>query len=155
MIYMGRLKIYCSVLILVLSFNNGYCQDIGRIEYVFSKQVNEFLDEKISFYKENNPDWNLYFVLNRVTWVEERGNYLISIGAYKDKPFEVEEDLLKKSVHYYKSSTLQIPIIFDYDFAFTSYGVDSKGRVVRKNITGAGVFYIEFNRNGEIVETSN
>lgn len=139
----------------MFSCQGSYSQVVEKTEYIFPKEVNKALNEKVNWYKKNNPEWSLYLTLSRVTWVEERGNYLISIGTYKNKPIDVIEKLISKSIHCYYSDSMQISIIFDYDFAFTGYGTDNKGRVVRKNVTGGNDFFIEFTQQGEVIRTEN
>jgi len=144
--------LWMLLLFLFIGCQKGNSQDSG-IEYVFSRDVNEAIEEKISSYKDY-PEWKFYITIGRVLYEEECGNYQILLGSYKDTPIEVVADLIKRSVHYYKSGENKIPVIFDYDFAFTGYGTDSKGRVIRKNVMGND-FVIEFTRNGELVKTGN
>lgn len=145
-----RLLFNCLFLLIFLGCKTSYSQE--RVEYIFPPKVNDLLDEKISTHRKTESNAKYYIILRRVTWVEERGNYLLSIGAPTESPIELIENLIGKSAHFYRSGAIEIPIIFDYDFAFTGHEKDSKGRIVRKNLTGGGEFSIEFNQKGEIVD---
>ena len=76
------------------------------------------------------------------------------VSSYENQPIDVIAGLISESDRYYQSGSIKVPIIFDYDFAFTGYGTDNKGRVIRKNVTGNG-YLIEFDKTGKIVYTGN
>ena len=151
-------KMRLLILQLVISFvlfscQSSYSQQSG-IEYYFPDEVNQAINDKIAAYKDQ-PEWKFYLTMGRVLYQDDCGNYQVFIGTYKDKPITVIESLISRSVHYYRSpSGAIIPIIFDYDYAFTSHGVDSKGRVIRKNVTGND-YFIEFSKSGKIVNSGH
>lgn len=138
--------------VLFVSCQMGYSQNV-QIEYIFSEDVNRSIDERIASYKEN-PEWKFYLTINRILFEDDCGNYQLLVGSYKDQPIEVIASLINRSVHYYQSGSLKVPVIFDYDYAFTGYGTDSKGRAIRKNVTGNG-YVIEFAKNGKVVREGN
>ena len=123
----------------------------SEIEYKFSKDVEMALNERLNTYGDNQ-EWKFYLTIGRVLYQDDCGNFQLYVGTYKDKPLEVIESLISRSIHYYRTlEGKKIPIIFDYDYAFTSFGVDDKGRVIRKNVTGND-FVIEFDRNGKLID---
>ena len=130
----------------------GHTQNF-QTKYIFPEGINIAINEKISSYSEY-PEWKFYLTVSRVVIGEETGNYQVFVNSYKDEPIDVIAGLISKSNRYYQFDDTKVPIIFDYDFAFTGYGTDSKGRVVRKNVTGNG-YLIEFNKAGKIVRTGN
>lgn len=135
-----------------ISCQMGHTQ-IFQTEYIFPEAVNKAIDEKIYSYREY-PQWKFYLIVSRVVKGEETGNYQVFVNSYDNQPLEVIAGLISKSDRYYQSDSNKIPIIFDYDFAFTGYGTDNKGRVIRKNVTGNG-YLIEFDKTGKIVHTGN
>lgn len=148
---MRLLILYLYIGVLLIGCQNSYSQ-ISDIAYSFSEEVNQAIDDKIASYKDY-PEWKFYLTVSRVLYQDDCGNYQVFIGTYKDTPIKVIESLINRSVHYYKSSEgLIVPIIFDYDFAFTVHGTDDKGRVIRKNVTGSD-YFIEFNKTGKVVNT--
>lgn len=139
--------------LLLFGCQNSYSQK-PDIEYSFSEEVNQAIDNKIASYKDY-PEWKFYLTIGRVLYQDDCGNYQVFIGTYKDKPIEVIEKLINRNVHYYKlSEGVIVPVIFDYDYAFTVYGTDSKGRVIRKNVIGND-YFIEFNKAGKVVNTGD
>ncbi|MEM6524673.1 MAG: hypothetical protein AAF693_12800 [Bacteroidota bacterium] len=147
-------KLSIALVSVLLISCKSYSQDNSKIQYIFPPKINEFLDEKISESSSKNPGISYYMILYHVTWVEERDNHLISIGTFESKPIDVIDNLISKSIHFYRLGKMEIPIIFDYDFSFVGYGTDAKGRTVRKNITGSSSFYVEFDRAGKIVDSN-
>jgi hypothetical protein len=140
-----------AISLVLFSCQNSYSQQ-SDIEYSFSNEVNQAINDKIASY-QNQPEWKFYLTIGRVLYQDDCGNYQVFIGTYKDQPITVIESLINRSVHYYKSSEgLVVPIIFDYDYAFTVHGTDSEGRVIRKNVTGND-YFIEFTKAGKVVNT--
>lgn len=138
--------------VFLISCQMGHIQKF-QTEYIFPEAINKAINEKISSYKEY-PEWKFYLTVSRVVQGEETGNYQVFVNSYKDEPIDVIAGLISKSNRYYQFDDSKVPIIFDYDFTFIGYGTDSKGRVVRSNVTGNG-YLIEFDKTGKIVDTGN
>ena len=84
---------------------------------------------------------------------ESAGNYKLFIHTYSASPSKAIQDLISTTKRYYLFDGKKIPILFDYDFAFVSYGEDDKGRPVRKLFMNHA-YSIEFEpRGGKIVNT--
>lgn len=137
--------------VLFMNCQGGIAQNY--MEYIFPQRVNEAIDEKIFSYEEH-PGWSFYLIISRVSHGEGASNYQLFLESYKGDLPGVVAGLIEKTNRYYQSKNTRIPIIFDYDYVFTSFGTDRHGRVIRKNMTGSG-YLIEFDKNGEIVRTGN
>ena len=148
---MKRLTI--PLFILMISACTAQTTDV---KYFFSKPVNEEIDKYIKARLESNPGLSFYLTVFRQTQFKEAGNYQVFVGSYENEPTEPVSKLLKASGgRYYLYDESKIPILFDYDFAFVSWGEDEKGRPLRKNVMQHS-FFIEFSqRTGKIVRTGS
>jgi|SRR6218665_105446 len=146
-----KTQIFLSTLLLIgiIGCQRLYSQE-NKIEYVFPGKVNRAINSRLSLYKE--PEYKFYIIIGNVFFSKDCGNYQLSIGAYRDTPNEVIKKFIDQNNRYYKYEELMVPVIFEYDFSFASFGRDSKGRVIKKDITSnSNSYVIEFNVSGEIV----
>lgn len=148
-----KMKIQNLFLIIVLLVGTVCCKTVygqeDKIEYFFSEEVNKAINTRLSSYKE--PGYNFYIVVGNILLTEDCGTYQLQIEAYKDTPGEAVKRFIDHSSHYYKNGTLMVPVIFNYDFSFAFFGLDSKGKVIRKNVTGNS-YVIEFDKFGKVVK---
>ena len=144
--------------ILLLTFllflcTSCFSQEKG-VKYFFSKEVNARINDHIKEASVENEN-KFYITVRRRTRFENKGNYVVYVNAYKDQPAEFIEELIKVTGRYYLYENQKIPIVFDYDFDFISYGGDEKGRPLRKLDMNHSYLFIEFDPKGKVVETGN
>jgi len=140
-----------NVLVSFISVLLAMCAYAQQVQYTFSKEVDKEIDSYIEKLYSSNRDIKFYIEVSTIWIGDNKGNFEISIGDYSDNnpPSMLVASLISNSNHFYLNGETKIPIFFDYDSAFISYGTDSKGRVVRKELM-LHTFTIQFNRKGQI-----
>lgn len=141
------------VLICLVSISCSAQED--GVKYFFSKDVNSEIDRYIKKVTESSELNGFYLTVFKHKYPNEVNNHVVYIKSYEDAPPSSFEKLIRISRRYYLYNKEKIPVIFDYDFEFISYGEDPKGRPLRKIDMNHSYYFIEFNTKGKIVETGH
>ena len=137
------------VICILASQVNAFAQD--KIEYVFDQNTDTEIRKFLKTTYDKDTLSKFYFILSQESARDGYAHTKLYIGVYKDSPIYFVNAIIQASSRIYKYAGIQIPICFDYDFRFISYGQNKRG-VVRKTLTGE-VFSIEFSKDDEIIKT--
>lgn len=145
-----------NIIYLILLLLASSCQGQHQlVEYYFSEEVNAEIDRYIATQIEANKDLSFYLTISRETMFESAGNYQIVIGTLNSDASSTVNKLANAAGRYYSYQDNNVPVVFDYDFAFAKHGEDKKGRPVRKHVIEHS-YLIEFTpRDGKIVKKGN
>lgn len=139
---------YSLVIVLVLESIQSFGQT-EKLVYYFPPNVNieidKYLDSKINIDKNQNQ----YLVISS----DSIGIYTVKIQEFSNDNHGVLR-IINSTNRFYQFESHYIPIIYDYDFKFLSYGKDSKGRHLRNHLIYEYPYIIKFSWLGKIISNS-
>jgi len=143
-------SIITSLIFLSALLSASTCSSQGKdIEYQFDKNLDDAVVSFLNKEMKDAPQVKFYFIISRAN--ENRENFCLYIGTYRDAPLDFIGRILQSTHRIYHFNQVQIPICFDYDFEFIGYGNDKRG-ITRTALTGE-LYYIEFKKGDKIVRS--
>ncbi len=135
------------IFVFALFVGRAYGQE-RSIHYVFPKKVQHLLEGYIKDKLSENPSQSYYCVIYSD---EQKQTFKLAVQSYAEADDTAFKDAVKASNRVVLIDSYILPVMFELDYTFISYG-ERNGRHIRKHLIYEHPYWIRFDKSGEILK---